>query len=121
MNQLQSDKLKSYLISLLDCYFNHKCAGMLEIALKADTFLTEIGEPPITTKPVIKKVSELPLGTRFKVPAWSKTQVYVLLEKWGDGKAAKYTTHDGPVAGQSIVSIVENEGDLKGFEVEVVS
>lgn len=94
---------------------------MLEIALKADTFLTEIGEPPITTKPVIEKISNLPLGARFKVPAWSKTQVYVLLERWGDGKAAKYTTHDGPVAGQSIVSIVEDERDLKEFEVEVVS
>lgn len=121
MNQLQSDKLKNHLTSLLDCYFNHKCAGMLEIALKADTFLTEIGELPIISHTVTRKIGELPLGTRFKVPAWSKTQVYVLLEQWGDGRAAKYTTYDGPVAGQSIVSIVEEERDLKEFEVEVVS
>lgn len=121
MDSSENTKLKSHLTSLLDCYFNNKCAGMLEIALKADTFLTEIGEPPITTKPIIEKISNLPLGTRFKVPAWSKTQVYVLLQTWDYGLAAKYNGHDGPVAGQSIVSIVENGMDLKEFEVEVVS
>jgi len=118
MNSSETTKLKNHLISLLDCYFNYKCAGMLEIALKADTFLTEIGEPPITTKPVIEKISNLPLGTRFKVPAWSKTQVYVLLENWGYGKAARYDGHDRSAA---VVSIVEYGKGLEDFEVEVVS
>ncbi len=112
------DKIKKTLEEIVDCYFNDKCAGSRELMIDADRLLPE----PRVHKEVTKaRIVDLPLGTRFKVPAWSKTQVYVLLEKWGDGKAAKYTTHDGPVAGQSIISIVEDERDLKDFEVEVVS
>lgn len=112
------DKINKTLEEIVDCYFNDKCAGILELMMYADRLLPASRNRKEVTK---AKIVDLPLGTRFKVPAWSKTQVYVLLERHGCGLAAKYTTHDGPVAGQSIVSIVEDGRDLKGFEVEIVS
>jgi hypothetical protein len=43
-NQSQSDnlKIKDSLIKILDCYFLHKCEGLLEHMVKADSLLREI-------------------------------------------------------------------------------
>lgn len=65
-----------------------------------------------------KKFIDLPLGTRFKFLTYNAT--WVVLETHGYGLAAKWKGLDGPLAGQTICSVVDDPFALGKLMVHAV-
>lgn len=67
----------------------------------------------------LRKISTLPLGTRFRYPGTK--QVFVLLDRCDFGLCAHWDGVDGPVKLQEVFSVVgDDKGPIADFEVEVV-
>lgn len=73
------------------------------------------------SEPIIKRFRELPLGTRFKY--LEGNQVWVILERYGDGKVAAWDGIDNGgrrLAFQSLCSAAESNSDCEDLTVVVV-
>jgi hypothetical protein len=88
------------------------CAGVLNRRLVVGKSKPEVR---------IRKLCDLPLGTRFRYQ--NGTDVWVLLDLFGRsgyGLVAKWTGVDGPTNGQQVCSAVDNPPEAQTIEVEIV-
>lgn len=73
------------------------------------------GAVPLDCK--VRRFQDLPLGTRFSYPGY--TDVWVLLERHGCGKVARWQGLDGLVAGQAVCSFADTPEECATLKVIV--